>query len=70
MDITVYSTTGCSRCQMIKAFLQNKNIPFTEKLDETEFMLEHGFRSAPVVEIDGKFYTDPLEVIQLFRKEN
>ncbi len=32
MDVTVYSTTTCPYCLMLKNFLKEKNIPFTEKL--------------------------------------
>lgn len=32
MKITIYSTTTCPYCKMLKDYLQDKNIPFTEKL--------------------------------------
>ncbi len=32
MHITIYSTTTCPYCKMIKDYLTSKNIVFTEKL--------------------------------------
>lgn len=32
MQITVYSTTTCPYCKMLKDYLKEKNIAFTEKL--------------------------------------
>jgi len=32
MNITIYSTTTCPYCKMLKDFLGEKNIAFTEKL--------------------------------------
>jgi glutaredoxin 3 len=38
MNFTIYSTTSCPYCKMLKDYLSSKNISFTEKLvdqDET-----------------------------------
>lgn len=32
MTVTVYSTTTCPYCKMLKDFLKEKGVPFTEKL--------------------------------------
>lgn len=32
MKITIYSTTTCPFCEMLKNFLEEKNITYTEKL--------------------------------------
>ncbi len=32
MKVTVYSSTTCPYCQMLKDYLKNKGISFTEKL--------------------------------------
>ena len=32
MQITIYSTTTCPYCKMLKKYLTEKNISFTEKL--------------------------------------
>jgi glutaredoxin 3 len=36
MQITVYSTTTCPYCQMLKTYLKEKNIAFTEKMVDTD----------------------------------
>lgn len=36
MQITVYSTAACPFCQMLKDYLESKNISFTEKLVDTD----------------------------------
>jgi glutaredoxin len=54
MNITVYSTTTCPYCLMLKNFLKEKNITYTEKMvdqDDTakEEMLKDsgGFMGVP-----------------------
>lgn len=36
MTITVYTTTTCPYCKMLKDYLKEKNISFTEKLVDTD----------------------------------
>lgn len=36
MQITIYSTTTCPYCQMLKKFLTEKGIAFTEKMVDTD----------------------------------
>jgi glutaredoxin len=36
MQIIVYSTTTCPYCKMLKDFLKEKNLAFTEKLVDTD----------------------------------
>ncbi|MFZ5943514.1 MAG: glutaredoxin domain-containing protein [Bacillota bacterium] len=31
MNITVYTTTGCTRCKIVKAFMEERNISYEEK---------------------------------------
>jgi len=31
MSITIFTATGCARCRIVKEFMKNENIPFTEK---------------------------------------
>lgn len=63
MTITIYSTTTCPYCKMLKDFLGEKNIAFTEKLVDQddaareEMMKESGgFLGVPysiIVKEDG-----------------
>lgn len=36
MNVVVYSTTTCPYCKMLKDYLKEKNIVFTEKLVDTD----------------------------------
>jgi glutaredoxin len=62
--VVVYTTSGCTRCGMLKKWLENKNATFEEKsLEDSEVMTDLVMRnfvvqSAPAVEIDGTVYTD------------
>lgn len=59
-DITIYSTPTCPYCKMAKAFLTEKNIPFTEvdvSADEAkarEMIEKSGQMGVPVIDVDGK----------------
>ncbi len=63
-SIVVYTTNGCTRCDMIKKWLKNKDADFVEKnLENSEVMAELVMRnfvilSAPAVEVEGTIYTD------------
>ena len=62
--VVVYTTSGCTRCGMLKKWLKNKNTNFEEKnLEDSEVMTDLVMRnfvvmSAPAVEIDGTVFTD------------
>ncbi|KKU10169.1 MAG: Glutaredoxin [Candidatus Woesebacteria bacterium GW2011_GWB1_45_5] len=36
MNVTVYSTTTCPYCKMLKDYLKEKGLAFTEKLVDTD----------------------------------
>ena len=55
----VFSKSVCPNCVTLKQRLITKNIPFTEiKVDEDtearEFLVGQGFRSVPVLFVDGE----------------
>jgi len=62
--VVVYTTSGCTRCDMLKKWLKNKNTNFEEKnLEDSDVMADLVMRnfvvmSAPAIEIDGTVYTD------------
>jgi glutaredoxin len=62
--VVVYTTSGCTRCDMLKKWLKNKNTNFEEKnLEDADVMTDLVMRnfvvlSAPALEINGKVYTD------------
>lgn len=51
MKVVLYST-GCPKCKIIEKKLTQKNIDFTVDTD-VDHMIQLGFRSAPILEVDG-----------------
>jgi len=62
--VVLYTTSGCTRCGMLKNWLKNKNTTFEEKnLEDSDVMTDLVMRnfvvmSAPALEINGEVYTD------------
>ena len=62
--IVVYTTSGCTRCDMLKKWLKNKDADFEEKnLEDSEVMTDLVMRnfvvlSAPALEVEGTVYTE------------
>ena len=62
--VVVYTTSGCTRCDMLKKWLKNKNANFEEKnLEDSNVMTDLVMRnfvvmSAPAIEVDGEVFTD------------
>jgi glutaredoxin 3 len=61
MEITIYSTTTCSYCHALRAWLDKQSIPYVYKLTDEddaamrEFMsLNDGFLSVPFTVIETK----------------
>lgn len=50
--VKLYST-HCPKCKILTIKLQQKNIDFTE-IDDVVVMQNLGFRSAPMLSVDGK----------------
>jgi glutaredoxin len=53
--IILYST-GCPNCQVLKAKLEEKNIEF-EVCSDTQKIMSTGFRTVPLLEINGEIKT-------------
>ena len=62
--LVVYTTNGCTRCDLLKKWLKNKDTVFEEKnLEDSDVMTDLVMRnfvvmSAPAIEINGEVYTD------------
>ena len=62
--VVVYTTSECTRCDMLKKWLKNKNTGFEEKnLEDSDVMTDLVMRnfvvmSAPAIEVNGEVYTD------------
>lgn len=63
MACRIYTTPDCPRCEQLKAFLERKGVRFdvvdmTTAEALTELRVNGVFTmSAPVLEVDGRFYT-------------
>lgn len=61
--VTVYSTSTCPYCHMLKDFLKEKNIVFedidvgADPVKAKEMIKKSGQMGVPVTEIDGKIIT-------------
>lgn len=51
MDIVLYST-GCPKCRILESKLNQNGIKYN-LVDNEDVMIEKGFMSAPMLEIDG-----------------
>lgn len=54
MSIILHST-HCPKCKVLELKLKQKNINFEENND-VELMVQRGFKSAPVLEVDDVVY--------------
>lgn len=54
MEIVLHST-HCPKCNVLKTKLEQKNIEFKENND-VKLMMQKGFTSAPMLEIDNIIY--------------
>lgn len=51
----ILHTNHCPRCRVLETKLKEKNIEFEEN-NNVEVMMQRGFRTAPVLEVDGIIY--------------
>ncbi|NNM67115.1 MAG: glutaredoxin family protein [Spirochaetales bacterium] len=60
MSVVVYSTPSCPYCTMVKNYLKNKNVPYTEydvsrdTRRADEMVRKSGQMGVPVVDINGR----------------
>ncbi|MDH5389695.1 MAG: glutaredoxin family protein [Candidatus Bathyarchaeota archaeon] len=63
-EVVVYTSSGCSKCAMLKKWFKNKNADFEEKnLEDVDVMADLVMRnvvvlSAPALEVEGTVYTE------------
>ena len=54
MGIKLY-TTHCPQCKALETKLAKKNINY-EEIDDQEVMKQLGFKSVPMLEVNGQIY--------------
>ena len=52
MEVTLY-TTHCPKCKTLATLLERKALEF-QVIDDEKIMLEKGFMSVPMLEVDGQ----------------
>lgn len=55
--ITLYST-GCPRCKVLESALEANNIIY-EKVTDEDTIINKGFLSVPILEVDGNAMSFP-----------
>lgn len=54
MSVTLFST-HCPRCNVLASKLKQKNIDY-EEINDVDVMVQKGFTTVPVLEVDGVVY--------------
>ena len=52
--IILYSSSECTRCQLVKQMLDHHKVQYKEIVNNKQLMMEKGFESVPVIDVDGK----------------
>lgn len=55
MKVVMYST-GCPQCKVLKTKLDNAGVEY-DVVTDTDIMIEKGFTSVPVLEVDNEVMT-------------
>lgn len=66
MNIILYSTQ-CPKCKVLETKLKQSNIEFKE-INDVDLMVEKGFKSAPILEVDGVTY-DFKEAVEWIKEQ-
>ena len=68
--IKIYTLEGCEDCKRIKELLDGNNLEYEEidlgkpgNIEIKRRMKAEGIDRVPIVDIDGKIYTDAKEII-------
>lgn len=68
MQITIYTTNTCPKCQILKKKLKEKNIPFLEETDVNK-MLELDILAVPQMKVDNGKLMDFEQAVQWVNKQ-
>lgn len=68
MKVILY-TTNCPKCLILEKKLESKGIIY-ERVIDLDLMLQKGFMSAPILEVDGKImnYKESFNFIENLNK--
>jgi glutaredoxin len=68
MTLVILYSTGCPKCKILKSKLDDKNIIY-EVCSDVNVMQVKGFRSVPMLEVDGNVMTY-LDAINWIKEQN
>lgn len=63
MRVILYSN-HCPCCDHLEAMLKAENVPF-EQVTDVDLMLQRGFKTVPMLEVDGKTMDYPAALAWL-----
>ena len=67
--ITLYSSSECYRCSLVKQMLDKHNVQYEEIRDNKPLMIEKDLIGVPAIEIDGKIIDEYTSVL-IWLKDN
>ena len=67
--ITLYSTSTCGRCDIVKMMLDANNVPYTEIKDDFKLMEEMELENVPALQVDDELLDEYWKVM-LWLKDN
>ena len=67
--ITLYSSSECYRCALVKQMLDKNNVQYEEIRDNKPLMIEKDLIGVPAIEIDGKIIDEYTSVL-IWLKDN
>ena len=58
MNIVLYTLPHCSKCHMLKMYLNSLNIKYEERnaQDFVPYLTSHGFSTTPILELNGQLF--------------
>lgn len=68
--ITLYSSSECGRCPIIKMMLDAHNVPYTEIQDNFDLMESKEIENVPAFEIDGEIIDEYPHVLRWLHDNN
>jgi glutaredoxin len=68
LQITIYTTNTCPKCQILKKKLKEKNIPFLEETDVNK-MLELDILAVPQMKVDNSKLMNFEQAVQWVNKQ-
>lgn len=66
-NITLYSSSECTRCKLVKQMLDHHRVQYTE-VQEKQLMMDMGFEGVPVIEVNGEIIDEYSCILDWIRQ--